>query len=58
MGVAAFQVLTGNIIDKAGGVGDLYSLSGFKPAFSVCLAGALVCLVLSFFIKSKPTSGD
>ena len=58
LGVAAFQVLTGNIIDQAGRVGDLYSLSGFKRAFSVCLAGALVCLVLSFFIKSKPTSGD
>ena len=55
---AAFQVLTGNIIDHAGRVGELYSLSGFKSAFSVCLAGALVCLVLSFLIKAKPTSGD
>ena len=58
LGVAAFQVLTGNIIDHAGRVGELYSLSGFKSAFSVCLAGALVCLVLSFLIKAKPTSGD
>jgi hypothetical protein len=58
LGVAAFQVLTGNIIDQAGRVGELYSPSGFKSAFSVCLAGALVCLVLSFFIKAKPISGD
>ena len=58
LGVAAFQVLTGNIIDKAGRVSELYSLSGFKSAFSVCLAGALICLVLSFFIKSRAISGD
>ncbi|MEE4113861.1 MAG: MFS transporter [Desulfobacteraceae bacterium] len=58
LGVAAFQVLTGNIIDQAGRVGESYSLSGFKSAFSVCLAGALVCLMLSFFINAKPTSSD
>jgi predicted MFS family arabinose efflux permease len=58
LGVAAFQVLTGSIIDRAGRVGELYSLSGFKSAFGVCLAGALVCLVLSFFIKAKSTSGE
>ncbi len=58
LGVAAFQVLTGNIIDQAGRVGELYSPSGFKSAFSVCLAGALVCLVLSFFIKAKPISSN
>ncbi len=54
LGVAAFQVLTGNIIDRAGRAGDLYPLAGFKSAFSVCLAGATACLVLSFFVKSKP----
>jgi len=58
LGVAAFQVLTGSIIDRAGRAGELYSLSGFKSAFGVCLAGALVCLVLSFFIKAKSTSGE
>ncbi|WP_372681070.1 MFS transporter [Desulfosarcina sp.] len=58
LGVAAFQVLTGNIIDKAGRAGELNSLSGFKSAFSVCLAGALVCLALSFLIKTKVSNGD
>lgn len=58
LGVAAFQMLTGNIIDQAGRVGELYSLSGFKSAFSVCLAGAFACLVLSFLIKARATSGD
>jgi hypothetical protein len=56
--LAAFQVLPGNIIDQAGRAGELNSPSGFKSAFSVCLAGALVGLVLSFLIKGKPiTSG-
>ncbi|MBC2711811.1 MAG: MFS transporter [Desulfosarcina sp.] len=58
LGVAAFQMLTGNIIDRAGRAGDLYPLSGFKSAFSVCLAGAAICLALSFFIKAKPIRSD
>ena len=53
-GVALFQVFTGNIIDQAGRVGELYALSAFKSAFSACLAGALVCLVLSFLVKAGP----
>jgi sugar phosphate permease len=53
LGVAVFQMVTGRILDRAGRVGDLYPLSGFKSAFSICLAGVLVCLVLTFFIKSK-----
>jgi MFS family permease len=58
LGVAAFQVLTGNIIDRAGRVGELYALSGFKSAFGLCLAGAAICLGLSLLIKAKPTSRD
>jgi sugar phosphate permease len=53
LGVAIFQVLTGNILDRAGRVGELYTLSGFKSAFSVCLIGVVACLILSFFIKSQ-----
>lgn len=56
LGVAAFQVLTGNIIDRAAGVGNPYTLSGFQSAFGICLAGALVCLVLSLLIKAKPAN--
>lgn len=52
LGVAVFQVLTGNIIDRAGRVGELYTLSGFKSAFLLCLVGVIICLVLSLFIKS------
>jgi hypothetical protein len=56
--IAAFQVLTGKIIDHAGRLGELYSLSGFKSAFIACLAGVAICLVLSLLIKGKPASGD
>jgi len=53
LGVAVFQVMTGNILDRAGRVGEFYTLSGFKSAFSICLVGAVACLVLSLFIKSQ-----
>ncbi|UCD90729.1 MAG: hypothetical protein JSW04_04675, partial [Desulfobacterales bacterium] len=54
LGVAAFQVLTGAILDRAVRVGNLYPLSGFKNAFLICLFGIVICLVLSFFLpKSK-----
>ncbi len=55
LGVAIFQVLTGNILDRAGQSDGLYPLAGFKSAFAVCLAAVVVCLVLSLFLKSKPT---
>ncbi len=56
LGVAAFQVLTGTIIDRAGRIGENYPLAGFKSAFMVCLAGVIVCLCLTFFIKSRPAA--
>ena len=54
LGVGAFQVLTGAILDRAGRVGGLYSLSGFQNAFLTCLCGVVVCLSLLFFLKLKP----
>ena len=56
LGVAVFQVLTGSMIDRAGRAGDAVPLSSFSGAFTVCLAGALVCLILTLFIRSKPIS--
>jgi MFS family permease len=50
-GVAIFQVLTGAILDRAGRVGDLYPLSGFRNAFLVCLFGIVICLALSFCLR-------
>jgi MFS family permease len=58
LGVAAFQVLTGSIIDHADRIGGRYSLSGFKSAFSVCLAAVIVCLALSFLIAPKQPGTD
>jgi sugar phosphate permease len=56
LGVAAFQVLTGAILDRTSRVGDLYPLSGFRNAFLICLFGIVICLVLSFFLpRSKET---
>ena len=51
LGVAAFQVLTGAILDRAGRVGDLYPLSGFRNAFLACLFGIVICLMLSFCLR-------
>jgi MFS family permease len=51
LGVAAFQVLTGAILDRTDHVGDLYQLSGFRKAFLLCLFGIVICLVLSFFLR-------
>lgn len=53
LGVAAYQMLTGAILDRSGRIGDLYPLAGFTSAFGVCLAGAVVCLLLSMFIKAN-----
>jgi len=51
LGVAAFQVLTGAILDRAGQVDGLYPLSGFRDVFLACLVCILACLVLSVFLK-------
>ena len=53
LGVAAYQMLTGAILDRSGRVGDPYPLAGFTSAFGACLAGAVVCLLLSMFIKAN-----
>jgi MFS family permease len=51
LGVAAFQVLTGAVLDRAGLVGGLYPLWGFRSAFLLCLFANLICLVLSFGLR-------
>jgi predicted MFS family arabinose efflux permease len=51
LGVAAFQVLTGAVLDRAGRVGDNYPLSGFQNAFLLCLLGIFICLVLAFYLR-------
>ncbi len=56
LGVAAFQVLTGATLDRAGRVGGLYSLSGFRNAFLICLLAIVVCLVLSFCLRNSKGS--
>lgn len=53
LGVAAFQVLTGTILDHAGRVGDTYPVAGFQSAFMTCLIGIAACLALSFLIRKS-----
>ena len=56
LGVAAFQVLTGAILNRTTRVGDLYPLSGFRNAFLICLFGIVICLALSFLLpRSRET---
>jgi sugar phosphate permease len=52
-GVAVFQVITGAILDRAGKLGELYPIEGFKNAFMVCLIANIICLALAFRIR-KP----
>jgi sugar phosphate permease len=51
LGCAAFQVITGAILDRAGHTGTGYSLPGFETAFIACLAGILVCFGLCLLLR-------
>lgn len=53
LGVAAFQVVTGAILDRAGEAQGIYRLAGFEKAFTVCLVANLVALVLSFLLRRR-----
>ena len=53
LGVAAFQVVTGAMLNHTERLDDLYSLSGFTDAFSVCLVVIAVCLGMSFFLRNR-----
>jgi predicted MFS family arabinose efflux permease len=55
-GVAVYQVVTGAVLDRAGRIGDLYSLSGFRNAFLPCLFGIVICLLLSFGLGKSRTA--
>lgn len=52
-GVAVYQVLTGTILDHSTRLGDIYSVTGFKNAFLLCLISSLFCLGLSMLVR-KP----
>ena len=55
-GVAVYQVVTGAVLDRAGRIDDLYSLSGFRNAFLLCLFGIVICLLLSFGLGKSRTA--
>jgi MFS family permease len=53
LGVAVFQGITGAILNRTERVDDLYPLSGFNDAFSVCVMVIAVCLGMSFFLRNR-----
>ena len=53
IGVAVFQVVTGAILNRTERINDLYPMSGFTSAFSVCVIIIAVCLGLSFFLRDR-----
>ena len=53
LGVAAFQVITGAILDRTGPVGEAYAPAVYHQAFLACLAGIVLCLILSFLLTRQ-----
>jgi sugar phosphate permease len=57
IGAAIFQVIIGAVLTAGSQAQGQYVLVGFRYMFLICLAGALVSLIASFFLKetlSKP----
>jgi MFS family permease len=53
LGVAAFQVLTGAVMDRVAREGEVYSTAAYQRAFLVCLAATVFCLLLALAMKGK-----
>jgi len=58
LGAAVFQVLMGAVL-SGGNPGEMhYSVAGFRYMFLICLAGALVSLLASFFLRETLEQGE
>jgi MFS family permease len=54
LGVAAFQPLTGYLMDRVGKAGGTFPLQAYQSAFTLCLLSVLIAMVISiFFMKMK-----
>jgi sugar phosphate permease len=51
IGAAVFQVLIGAVLSGGSHGQMVYSVAGFRQMFQICLAGALVSLVVAFFVR-------
>lgn len=51
IGAAVFQVLIGAVLSGGSQGQMVYSVAGFRQMFQICLAGALVSLVVAFFVR-------
>ena len=56
LGVAAMQVITGRLLDRAGQVNGAYPPEAFKEAFLACLLVMAACLVLCTGFKKALSS--
>ena len=55
-GVAAYQVITGAILDRTTNNAELYTISGFQNAFMVCSGSIFVCLFLAVILSKAAPS--
>ncbi len=51
IGAAVFQVLMGAVLSGGNHGQIIYSVTGFRHMFLICLAGAVVSLVVAFFVR-------
>jgi MFS family permease len=50
LGVAAFQPLTGYLMDRVGKAGGSFPVQAYQNAFALCLLSVLVAMVISIFL--------
>ncbi len=58
LGVAAFQPLTGYLMDRVGRSGGIFPLAAYQQAFGLCLSSLVVSLIISFFLMKKRGGGS
>jgi MFS family permease len=55
LGVAAFQTITGTILNRTERIGTDYSIQGYEDALLACLSGIVVCLGLALLLRKIRT---
>ncbi len=53
LGVAAFQPLTGYLMDRVGRSGGTFPFAAYQQAFGLCLSSLTVSWIVSFFLIKK-----
>ena len=58
IGAAIFQVIIGAVLTAGSRVQGQYAMVSFQHMFLICLAGALISLIASFFMKETLSQSD